>query len=105
MGYVFGVVLLISVRLAQQVRTFDLVQFLGDLAASQPFVLALLVFTGCLLCPLGNLVAFHCYLIATNTTTNEEITNPYGRRNPFSLGFSRNWRQFLFTPKEPTLIS
>lgn len=26
-----------------------------------------------MLCPLGNLVVFHCYLIATNTTTNEAI--------------------------------
>ena len=30
-------------------------------------------FGGCVLCPLGNLVVFHCYLIATNTTTNEEL--------------------------------
>eukprot|EP00439_Symbiodinium_sp_Y106_P053613 s1938_g7.t1 len=33
----------------------------------------------CLLFPLANLTLFHCYLIATNTTTNEEITRAYAR--------------------------
>lgn len=103
--YVFGIVLLIAVRLGQQLASFDLVRFVGDLAASEPFVLALLVFTGCVLCPLGNLVAFHCYLIVTNTTTNEEITALYTGRNPFSLGMVRNCKQFLCMPHEPTLVA
>mmetsp|Transcript_43550 Transcript_43550/g.79721 ORF Transcript_43550/g.79721 Transcript_43550/m.79721 type:complete len:89 (+) Transcript_43550:3-269(+) len=64
----------------------------------------LLVFTGCILCPLANLVVFHCYLITTNTTTNEEITAPYAGKNPFSLGWFRNCKQFLCSPKEPTAV-
>eukprot|EP00971_Amphidinium_carterae_P207536 4117909-Amphidinium_carterae.1 len=52
--------------------------------------MALLVFAGCILCPLGNLTVFHCYLIASNTTTNEEITSSYNGKNPFSLGLTRS---------------
>jgi len=55
------------------------------------------------LCPFGNLVVFHCYLIATNTTTNEEVTHAY-ERNPFSLGTIKNFRQFLFSYQEPSLL-
>merc|ERR1712217_346626 len=101
--YVFGVALFLTVRLAQAVGLSG-DRFLAVLAASRPIVLLLLAFTGCALYPLGNLVAFHSYLIATNTTTNEEITAPYQGSNPFSLGCVRNCRQFAHAPPEPTAI-
>eukprot|EP00929_Paragymnodinium_shiwhaense_P068883 TRINITY_DN34732_c0_g1_i1.p1 TRINITY_DN34732_c0_g1~~TRINITY_DN34732_c0_g1_i1.p1 ORF type:complete len:484 (-),score=90.38 TRINITY_DN34732_c0_g1_i1:93-1544(-) len=103
--YVTIVSVLILVRLAEKSRQFNLEWFVLDLAVTRPLMLVLVIFVGCLLCPLGNLSMFHCYLIATNRTTNEEITAPYGSRNPFTLGFVRNWRQFLFTPQEATLIA
>merc|ERR1719464_1552622 len=84
--YVFGVALLVAVRLAQVFDNFSLDGFLIQLTVYQPAVIGLLVFTGCVLCPLGNLVCFHCYLIALNVTTNEEVTGLYSNRNPFSLG-------------------
>jgi len=102
--YVFSVALFITIRLAKASST-DTDRFLVELAFSKPLILVLLVFTGCVLCPLGNLVMFHGYLIATNTTTNEEITAPYRDRNPFSLGCSRNWKQFFCQPEEPTLVA
>lgn len=103
--YVFGVLLMIAIHLGRQAVSFALDRFLVDLAAARPSVLILIIFTGCVLCPLGNLVVFHCYLIATNTTTNEEITALYSNKNPFSLGVLRNCKQFLFMPEEPTLVA
>mmetsp|Transcript_16309 Transcript_16309/g.47719 ORF Transcript_16309/g.47719 Transcript_16309/m.47719 type:complete len:428 (-) Transcript_16309:1-1284(-) len=102
--YVFAVALFIAIVLAQQVTRFTLDRFVMELVVSQPALLGVIIFTGCVLCPLGNLVAFHCYLIATNTTTNEEITALYSNRNPFSLGVVRNCKQFVFLPEEPTLV-
>lgn len=102
--YVFGIALFIAIRMGRQVAGFSLDSFLVDLASSRPSLLILIIFTGCVLCPLGNLVAFHCYLIVTNTTTNEEITALYSNKNPFSLGFVRNCKQFLCMPQEPTLV-
>lgn len=102
--YVFGMLLLVAVHTARRVASFSLDRFAMKLAVSQPLLLGLLVFTGCILCPLGNLVAFHCYLIATNATTNEEMTAAYSDRNPFSLGVFRNCKQFLCLPEEPTLV-
>lgn len=93
--YVFGMMLLTVVQMASGDMKFDLDTFL---------LIGLLTFSGCVLCPLGNLVAFHSYLIATNTTTNEEITAPYHGRNPFSLGVIRNCKQFVCHPEEPTLV-
>lgn len=101
--YVFGVVLFLTIRLATA-GDISGERFFTSFAAAKPAVLVLLMFTGCVLCPLGNLVAFHSYLIATNRTTNEEITAPYGDKNPFSLGCKRNCRQFLCTPQDPTMI-
>lgn len=99
--YVFSVALFMTIRVARFQHVGGDAFFLG-LIKSKPSVLVLLGFTGCILIPLGNLVAFHSYLVGVNKTTNEEITEPYGRsRNPFTLGFSRNCRQFLFMPQEP----
>mmetsp|Transcript_70711 Transcript_70711/g.182312 ORF Transcript_70711/g.182312 Transcript_70711/m.182312 type:complete len:409 (-) Transcript_70711:76-1302(-) len=102
--YVFGVALFITIRLAKASGAAT-DRFLVNLAGSKPLILMLLVFTGCVLCPLGNLVMFHSYLIATNVTTNEEITAPYRDRNPFSLGGTRNCKQFFCQPQEPTLVA
>lgn len=102
--YVLGVTLFIAIRLAQQMASFDLSRFIVKLSSTAPFLLGLIVFTGCVLCPLGNLLAFHCYLIATNATTNEEITGMHHERNPFSLGMTRNLKQFFCQPSEPTLV-
>merc|ERR1740121_2724314 len=84
---------------------FAIDRFVVEFAVTQPFVLSLGLFTGCVLCPLGNLVAFHCYLIGTNTTTNEEITAVYNKRNPFTLGLHGNCKQFWNLPKDPTLVN
>jgi len=102
--YVFGVLVLAMVQLARRTISFKADTFFVSVLSSQTFVMILLVFTGCVLCPLGNLVVFHFYLIATNITTNEEITSPYNDRNPFNLGALRNCKQFFFTPKAPTLV-
>ena len=36
------------------------------------------------------LLCYHATLVCENKTTNEEIKAPYGRHNPFSLGWRRN---------------
>ena len=36
------------------------------------------------------LLCYHTTLVCENKTTNEEIKAPYGRHNPFSLGWRRN---------------
>ncbi|OLQ03320.1 hypothetical protein AK812_SmicGene13744 [Symbiodinium microadriaticum] len=54
----------------------------------------LMSLAGCLLFPLANLTLFHCYLIATNTTTNEEITRAYSRTLNPNLG-SWPWLSLL----------
>jgi len=103
--YVFVVLILVVVYFVESLPGISPDRFIGWLATSHPFVLGLLVFIGCVLCPLGNLVVFHCYLIGSNTTTNEEITAAYAGRNPFSLGLYRNFKQFIFMPEEPTLVN
>lgn len=102
--YVFGVLVLAMVNMASEAKRFHTSRFAMELVLSQPIVVGLVVFAGCVLCPLGNLVIFHMYLIATNTTTNEEITVPYAGKNPFTLGFRGNCKQFLAAPPEPSLI-
>lgn len=103
--YVFLATIVLAVSLAKHVSAHSFDRIVGELASLHPFAVGLVIFTGCILCPLGNLVGFHCYLIATNTTTNEEITSAYGNRNPFSLGLVRNCKQFMFLPSEPTLVA
>lgn len=102
--YVFGILLLTLVQLARRSTTFKFDAFFMSVLSSQTWVFGLLVFTGCVLCPLGNLTVFHCYLIASNTTTNEEITGAYSGRNPFSMGCRRNSKQFLRAPREPSVV-
>mmetsp|Transcript_10390 Transcript_10390/g.23494 ORF Transcript_10390/g.23494 Transcript_10390/m.23494 type:complete len:382 (+) Transcript_10390:149-1294(+) len=103
--HVFLVMILTLIYLAAADKNASSVdKFIVDVLKAQPLGIGLLVFAGCILCPLGNLTVFHCYLIASNTTTNEEITASYNGRNPFSLGLTRNWKQFLLTPTEPSLI-
>lgn len=102
--YVFVLLLLVSIQLAMNVSSFDSRRYIALLFHQYPFVLGLMAFTGCMLCPLGNLAVFHCYLIASNTTTNEEITGVYAGGNPFSLGLRRNFKQFLFQLQEPSLV-
>merc|ERR1711924_123920 len=77
----------------------------GLLAAvsDEPLASGLALFAGCTLCPLGNLSAFHAYLIATNVTTNEEITVPYDS-NPFPLGLFRNIKQFALSSPVASLV-
>merc|ERR1712183_1070243 len=68
-AYVFGVVLVLTVRLAQRYPG-ALDSFFVGFARSKPGVFGTLVFAECILCPLGNLTAFHCSLIATNVTAS-----------------------------------
>eukprot|EP00927_Polykrikos_kofoidii_P036152 TRINITY_DN30551_c0_g1_i1.p1 TRINITY_DN30551_c0_g1~~TRINITY_DN30551_c0_g1_i1.p1 ORF type:complete len:424 (+),score=46.70 TRINITY_DN30551_c0_g1_i1:82-1353(+) len=103
--YVLVIIVFIVIRFAQESNKFTFDTIFLNFAASRPIVLVLGLFTVCILCPLGNLAMFHCYLIATNTTTNEEITSAYGAKNPFNLGVVRNIRQFLFAPVEPTHVA
>lgn len=101
--YVLLALLVICAQLLWDVEHRGFKTYVEELAATHPMLLALVIFVGCVLCPLGNLVVFHCYLIATNTTTNEEVTHAY-ERNPFSLGTIKNFRQFLFSYQEPSLL-
>lgn len=104
--YVFALVLFITVRIAQRdTLAFRFDRFAKDLATHRPVLLGLLIFTCCILCPLGNLAAFHSYLICKNATTNEEMLGLYGSKNPFSLGMVRNCKQFWRQPHEPTLVA
>jgi len=100
--YVFSVLVVIAIHVGFFKGLFD--PYIFTRAATYPALLVLLVFIGCLLFPLGNLMAFHCYLITKNMTTNEEITGVYPGKNPFSLGYTRNWKQFLQQFQEPTLV-
>jgi len=103
--YVFAAVLLIAVHLSRRRSGGSADRLLLYLLATEPTIVVLVACTGCLLCPLGNLVAFHCYLIGTNTTTNEEVTAVYNKKNPFTLGLAGNCKQFWNLPKEPTLVN
>jgi len=69
-----------------------------------PATAVLVIFTGLMTLPLGNLSAFHCYLVTSNKTTNEDITQPYGGKNPFSLGVVGNFREVMWSTKEPSLL-
>merc|ERR550532_3967670 len=64
--YVFAAVLLIAVHLSRRRSGGSADRLLLYLLATEPTIVVLVACTGCLLCPLGNLVAFHCYLIGTN---------------------------------------
>lgn len=101
--YVLLALLAICIQLVVDVKHQGFKTYVEELAETHPMLLGLVIFIGCVLCPLGNLVVFHCYLIATNTTTNEEVTHAY-ERNPFSLGIIRNFKQFLFSYQEPSLL-
>mmetsp|Transcript_49829 Transcript_49829/g.112031 ORF Transcript_49829/g.112031 Transcript_49829/m.112031 type:complete len:396 (+) Transcript_49829:51-1238(+) len=101
--YVLVALIVVSLHLLWHLNTHSFNAYVKELASTNPLMLALIVFIGCVLFPLANLSVFHCYLIARNTTTNEEITRAYDR-NPFSLGLVRNFKQFLFSCQEPTLI-
>lgn len=45
---------------------------------------------------IGNVFLFHVGLICVNKTTNEAITRPYGKVNPFAMGIRRNVKFFLY---------
>ncbi|PSS27014.1 Protein like [Actinidia chinensis var. chinensis] len=50
----------------------------------------------------GGLTAFHLYLIFTNQTTYENFRYHYdGKRNPYNVGWARNFREVFFS-KIPT---
>lgn len=99
--YVAVVTISIVVAQARSQKHFMLQRFFTELMTARPVMFGLTIFLGCILCPLGNLTVFHCYLVASNRTTNEEITAPYGNQNPFGLGVVRNCRQFFCQPPEP----
>jgi len=101
--YVFSILVLACVYIAPSI-VHSHQPFLVELIRSAPVAIGLLVFTGLVACPLGNLTVFHLYLITSNKTTNEEITVPYSGKNPFNLGFFRNCKLFLSRPKEPSEI-
>lgn len=103
--YVFSMVILGVIYAASEEEHFLPDRFFLKMVLKKPLAMALLVFTGCVLCPLGNLTMFHLYLIVSNCTTNEEITAPYGSKNPFHLGYVRNVKQFLRQPMEPSLVA
>ncbi|CEM17791.1 unnamed protein product [Vitrella brassicaformis CCMP3155] len=80
------------------------VPLLIDTMKEHPICTLVLVFTFCMLCPLVNLSIFHCYLTARNLTTNEEIKELYGQKNPFSLGLRGNCREAFCLEREPSKI-
>eukprot|EP00928_Gymnodinium_smaydae_P025028 TRINITY_DN20073_c0_g1_i1.p1 TRINITY_DN20073_c0_g1~~TRINITY_DN20073_c0_g1_i1.p1 ORF type:complete len:403 (-),score=58.35 TRINITY_DN20073_c0_g1_i1:2-1210(-) len=104
-AYVTVVCMYVLVLESRRQSFTDFESFVTSLFMAKPAVVGLLGFTLAMMCPLGNLAAFHCYLIATNKTTNEEITAPYGSRNPFNLGIRRNCKQLFWQPEEPSLIA
>jgi hypothetical protein len=66
-------------------------------------LIIVVIFTACALIPLGNMVFFHAYCIATNTTTNEELTQVYKEKNPYDDGVMENVRQILLGKVPPSL--
>lgn len=103
--YVFSIMLAVIVRNIHNSDRVGLGSVFWALGSAGRSAVGLVLFTGCVLCPLGNLVVYHLYLISTNATTNEEITMPYNGQNPFDLGIKRNIKQFFCRPDEPTLVS
>jgi len=101
--YVFCVALYLTIRMAHAVH-FRGDKFIASLAMWKPASVLLLTFSGCALLPLGNLLAFHMYLLWTNTTTNEEVTGVFETRNPYNLGWKRNFRQLLCSTQEPVNV-
>lgn len=79
-------------------------KLVGVFVRLHPSSAFLVIFAGIVSLALGNLTAFHCYLVAVNKTTNEEITRPYGERNPFSRGIRENVKDVLFKYEDSSLL-
>eukprot|EP00922_Rhytidocystis_sp_ex-Travisia-forbesii_P027163 GHVS01039846.1.p1 GENE.GHVS01039846.1~~GHVS01039846.1.p1 ORF type:complete len:214 (-),score=11.24 GHVS01039846.1:269-910(-) len=71
---------------------------------THPMITFLMCFLTCVACPLVNLSLFHCYLVAKNLTTNEEIKELYQDANPFSQGFLGNCKQAIMDRVEPSRV-
>lgn len=55
------------------------------------------MFAVVVLISIGYLWLYHLWLITTGCTTNEAVKGVWrGQRNPFNLGWRRNWQKFLY---------
>jgi len=99
--YVFVTVISLSIPMLVETpkRSFF------ELILGEPFAAMLLFYATCSMCPMANLVFFHCCIIAKNQTTNEHMISQYSKTgNPYQLGFFRNCRQVWIPPEHPSLV-
>eukprot|EP00922_Rhytidocystis_sp_ex-Travisia-forbesii_P027162 GHVS01039845.1.p1 GENE.GHVS01039845.1~~GHVS01039845.1.p1 ORF type:complete len:381 (-),score=15.55 GHVS01039845.1:440-1582(-) len=79
-------------------------EVLVETMITHPMLTFVICFLTCVSCPLINLSLFHCYLVAKNLTTNEEIKELYQDANPFSRGFIGNCKQAMTDSVEPSRV-
>jgi len=101
--YIAGTsITLIILILVQEGKTFS------ALFQSVPCVFALVIaiYSIIALVVVSILGTLHCYLVSTNQTTNENIKATFkNKKNPFSLGFFKNWAILFFNaPSYPSYI-
>jgi palmitoyltransferase ZDHHC9/14/18 len=67
-----------------------------------PVSFIIILYSGVMGLSLCGLSVYHCYLIAINQTTNEQINKRYKRRgNPYDHGKWANIHEILFSKPEP----
>lgn len=82
--------LLVFLRAASHSKAKLVIDVIVEGAAQAPAAAVAVALPALITLCVAPLLCYHATLVCENKTTNEEIKSPYGRHNPFHVGWRRN---------------